>query len=79
VISLTNSESFLSCSSSSDSLGGQQKCVHGFSGKMLDSPFGMWATNSQGISAWIEVKFNKEYQITKIEYKNRENQASRNK
>lgn len=46
----------------------------------MDVPYGMWASNAEGISniffyigSWIEVKFNKDYQITKLEYKNREN------
>jgi len=61
VISLTNSESFLECSSSSEYLNNQYKCQHAFSGKMMDVPFGIWSSNAEGVSAWIEVKFNKEH------------------
>jgi len=39
---------------------------------MEDNPMSMWATDGEGVSSWIEVKFKNKYQISKVEYKNRE-------
>ena len=46
---------------------------------MVDAPFSMWATNGEGVGAWIEIKFKNDYLITSIEYKNRDNPGERNK
>jgi hypothetical protein len=29
----------------------------GFNGNMEDAPFNMWATDGEGVSAWIKVMF----------------------
>jgi len=46
---------------------------------MTDVPMGIWASNGQGVAAWLRINFKKEYQITKILYKDRDNSYQRNK
>lgn len=46
---------------------------------MIDEPFNMWVSDGEGLDSWIEIEFKKKYQITRWEYKNRENSAERNK
>jgi hypothetical protein len=77
IISLSTGRHFESCTASSDIQG--YKCEDGFSGKMRDEEGGMWAANSDGIGAWIEVKFKSVFKITKIQVKNRVNPTERNR
>lgn len=46
---------------------------------MEDSPFKMWVTDGEGVSAWIKVFFKETLQITKMKYRNRENPGERTK
>ncbi len=46
---------------------------------MIDSPFKMWASDGEGVGSWIEIKFQEEYKVTYIVYKNRDNIGERNK
>jgi len=46
---------------------------------MEDAAYGMWTSNGEGLDAWIELNLKKKYQITRWEFKNRENPAERNK
>lgn len=46
---------------------------------MEDAAYGMWYSNGEGLDASLEITFKKKYQITRWEYKNRENPAERNK
>ena len=78
-IGLYNSGAFESCSSSSAFPNNQWNCEYAFSGRMIDGPFTMWASNGEGIGAWIEISFKQEYQIIGIELKNRDNPGERNK
>jgi len=78
-IGLYNGGAFDSCSSSSSYPNNQWNCEYAFSGRMIDGPFTMWASNGEGIGAWIEVVFKQEYQITGIEFKNRDNPGERSK
>ena len=66
-----------SCTASSTLNG--YKCDNAFKGEMSDTPKGMWASSGEGIGSWIEIKFKQDYQVTAIEYKNRDNAAERNK
>jgi hypothetical protein len=78
-IAISAGVAFESCSSSSSYPNSQWDCEYAFSGKMVDAPFSMWATNGEGVGAWIEIKFKNDYLITAIEYKNRDNPGERNK
>ena len=78
-IGLYNGGAFDSCSSSSAYPNNQWNCEYAFSGRMIDGPFTMWASNGEGIGAWLEVVFKQEYQITGIEFKNRDNPGERSK
>ena len=78
-IGLINGPAFESCSASSTYPNNQWNCEHAFSGKLIDSNYAMWATNGEGIGAWIQIFFKKEYQVTAIEYKNRDNPGERTK
>ena len=46
-------------------------CEAGLSGKLVDNAGSMWASNGQGIGAWMTIKFKSAYQITKIQIKDR--------
>jgi len=46
---------------------------------MVDEPFNMWVSDGEGLDSWVEIELKKKYQITRWEYKNRENPAERNK
>jgi len=46
---------------------------------MADQPMQIWVSNGQGIAAWMRIEFKKEYQITRIVYKDRDNTYERNK
>ena len=74
---LTTSEAYDSCSASSQFPNGQYDCDYAFSGKLLDEPFGIWGSNGEGVGSWIEIKFKKEYQVTRISFMNRANAAER--
>jgi len=70
---------YKTCSASSELGNGFQKCEHGLAGKMEDSPFAMWASDGEGLSAWMKVEFKAPVQITKIEYRSRAAANERNK
>ena len=53
-------------------------CKSGFSGTMEDKAGGMWATNNEGIGAYLKVLFKDLYEVTKIVYKDRSNPGERN-
>jgi hypothetical protein len=46
---------------------------------MEDREKASWASLNEGVGSFIEIKFKNDYQITKIEFKNRGNQVERNK
>jgi len=75
-ISQSTSPYFKSCSASSEKPG--YKCEDGFSGKNRDEEGGMWAANSDGVGAYIKVRFVKIFEITKFVYRNRKNPSERN-
>lgn len=56
-VSDPNAGYFDACSSSTSFVDGQYKCEYAFSKKMIDAPFSMWASNGEGVSAWIEIRF----------------------
>jgi hypothetical protein len=76
IISLSTGRNFKSCQASSDLPG--FKCEDAFSGKMRDEEGGMWAANSDGVGAWISIKFKKIFKITRVDYRNRKNSTERN-
>ena len=39
----------------------------------------MWATNGEGVGAWIELKFKNLYQLQAVEYRNRAGSGERNR
>lgn len=78
-IGLYNGPSFDTCKSSSSYPNSQWNCEYAFSGRLIDGPFTMWASNGEGIGAWLEVFFKEEYQVTGIELKNRDNPGERAK
>ena len=75
-ISQSTSPYFKSCTASSEKPG--YKCEDGFSGKNRDEEGGMWAANSDGVGAYIRVKFVRIFEITKLIYRNRKNPSERN-
>jgi len=75
-ISQSTSPYFKNCSASSEKPG--YKCEDGFSGKNRDEEGGMWAANSDGVGAYIRVKFVRIFEITKFIYRNRKNTSERN-
>lgn len=75
-ISQSTSPHFKSCLASSEKPG--YKCEDGLSGKNRDEEGGMWAANSDGVGAYIMIKFVKVYEITKFVYRNRKNPSERN-
>ena len=46
---------------------------------MVDEPGSIWASNGEGVGSYIEIRFKKEYQVTRIQYVNRVNAAERNR
>jgi len=40
---------------------------------MIDAPLSIWATDGEGISAWIKLELKESYLITRLEYKDRDN------
>jgi hypothetical protein len=58
---------FETCTSSSKFPGEGWGCESGFSGRMLDSSLGVWASLNQGLGAWIELKLKGIHQISKIQ------------
>lgn len=79
LVSNPEREFFKECSASSSFAGGMYNCEHGFAGKMEDAPFGMWATNGEGLSAWIQIDFKSPIQVTTINYRGRAGSNERNK
>ena len=45
---------------------------------MSESPDNMWASDHQGIGAWVELRLKNPYQITRIEFKNKACSCERN-
>lgn len=76
-ISDPNALSFKSCSSSSF-WASNWKCENGLNGEFRDTEGSMWATNREGIGAWIEINFKNVYYLTRVEIKNRRNAQERN-
>jgi len=48
---------YKTCVASSEHPEGKFNCDNGLNGKMEDQPFAMWASNGEGVSAWIKVIF----------------------
>lgn len=71
LISNPNSPAFQKCEVSSKIIDEGWNCEASLSGKMNDNDASMWASNGQGIGAWISIKFKAQYQITKIQVKDR--------
>jgi len=53
-------------------------CRQGLLGRFVDKEGNMWASKNEGVNAWLQVNFNNLYQVTKIEYQNRNNPNERN-
>ncbi|ESS33462.1 PA14 domain-containing protein [Toxoplasma gondii VEG] len=69
VASLTGSELFSSCTSSSYA-SAAYNCNAGFSGKNLDLPFGAWRTSSgHGVGQYIMVYFTEPVQLAAFQFK----------
>jgi len=75
-ISQSTSPYFKNCYASSEKLG--YKCEDGLSGKNRDEEGGIWAANSDGVGAYIRIKFVRTFEITKFVYRNRKNPSERN-
>lgn len=53
------------------------KCMNGFSS--LDrNDITYWASNGEGVGAWVKATFNNKYMITKIKYRNKQSINERN-
>jgi len=50
-------DTFDFCTASSEYPDGNWKCDMAFSGKMIDAPFHAWATDGEGVAAWMKVFF----------------------
>lgn len=74
--SLSTSVDFKSCTASSEKP--NFECEAGFSNRNIDEDKAMWASDNDGVGAWIKVNFNGLYELTKFTYKNRMNPAERN-
>jgi hypothetical protein len=75
-VSLSSSNIFKDCVASSEKE--NYKCEAAFNGKLRDQEGGMWASNNEGIGAWIIVNFKGLYQLSRFQYKDRKNPAERN-
>jgi hypothetical protein len=60
-VSKTDGLAYESCKASSVLDGGEYNCDYAFTGQMIDAPFKTWSSNGEGIGAWIEISFKKEY------------------
>ena len=38
-------------------------CEYAFNGKMIDKPYSIWASNNEGVGAWIQINFKSDYQV----------------
>ena len=76
LLSSKTSPAYDKCEVSSKFPGEGWSCEAGLSGKMIDGPSSMWASNGQGIGAWMNIKFKGQYQITKIEVKDRNSERN---
>jgi hypothetical protein len=76
LVSLKTGKYFQKCSASSELP--NYKCEDGFKNKNRDEESGMWATNNDGIGAWIHIFFKTSVKLTKFTYKNRKNPTERN-
>ena len=75
-VSLSSSRYFRDCVASSEK--DNHKCESAFSGKLRDEEGGIWASNNEGVGAWIMLNFKGEFQLNRFQYKNRKNPAERN-
>ena len=75
-VSNSNGNYYDSCRASSEYRG--SSCTSAFNERMKDTLEEMWSSRSEGIGAWIEVKFKQMFLITKIEYKDKKNPLERN-
>ncbi|PFH33369.1 PA14 domain-containing protein [Besnoitia besnoiti] len=76
LVSLTDSEFFSSCTSSSYASTAYD-CNAGLSGKNLDLPFGAWRTSSgRGIGQYIMVSFSKPIELAAFQFKTLEDPRS---
>jgi len=78
-VSLLSGKFYKNCEASSQFAGGLYDCQYAFSGKMMDEPNQIWASNGEGVSAWIQVNFKGPVQVTSIQYLNKANPGERNK
>ena len=78
LISLSTGTHFKSCIASTE-YSENYGCKYAFANIMEDREKANWATLNEGVGSFIEVKLLNDYQITKIEYRNRNNQVERNK
>ena len=74
--SLSSSSDFNRCISSSHKTG--FRCEDGLSNRNIDEEGSFWASDNEGVGAWIEIFFNGQYELTKLSFKNRINPAERN-
>jgi hypothetical protein len=76
LVSLATGKYFNKCSASSELVG--YKCEDAFKNKNRDEEGSMWASNNDGIGAWIKVNFTQSVKLTRFTYKNRKNHSERN-
>ena len=77
-VSQQNSPHFKECKTSSQ-FNNDWGCKESLSGKLIDTYDGCWATNNEGVGAWMLVTFTGLYDIQKITYRDRSNPGEMNK
>jgi hypothetical protein len=76
LLSLASGKFFQKCLASSELP--NYHCEDGFKNKNRDEEGAMWASNNDGIGAWIQIFFKQPVKLTKFVYKNRKNPTERN-
>jgi len=56
-LSLLSGPYYKTCEASSSFPNKEYECEGAFNGKMLDAPFDMWASDGEGVAAWIKIEF----------------------
>ena len=79
LLSMPTGSHYISCYASSQDIANSRRCEDGLNGQMLDTSHGgsMWSTINEGEGAWIQVNFKDAYQISRIEFQDRNNTRHR--
>lgn len=75
-LSKPKTKSFAGCSASSSMQG--FTCEDGLNGEMVDKATSMWSSLSEGKGAWMEIKFDNYYLLTRLEYRSKLSIEERN-